>query len=518
MSKILLIENQIFECLERTNIYSLNEAKIDCISLGFDEEIVHKIYEATNNLFVDFMLIELQYGIPDNQSILNEKFLDTFASKAKGAAEFVKQLSTGGGLTGAKTGYNASSVNSRSNYFKNAIGDALYTIKNNDKASAGFLVKNFGPIQIKPSKGAGSQFASDVIGYGVSGAKTVAAGAASGAKAAANIAGQIKDKSGNVVKDAYLKSISAALSKYFNVINGLSKLKSKLSTTQAYKLLDNNLKKIAPSFKTNSIYGDTNLDKLRQIAKNNPGWTNVLIGLTQSLIKWGAGTAIVAGGVAGATAVPAALAASVICGIIMRTWYGVYIKKEPMATALKKAVIVALATLTIGSLVKGLTSMVSGGNFLSGVKTYFVGVPDASQSVVDTPAKQMQTQLQAVPTSGAGEAIAQGFTKASPQLVQQLANVSSTSGQSFSDILSQNDSFWQAKLAPALVKFLGGNINASNLEDYLDTVPQKVTGPTLDAITKAINSVGGLPVETMNVIQNTLNESIYSKIMKGFYL
>jgi hypothetical protein len=162
--------------------------------------------------------------------------------------------------------------------------------------------------------------------------------------------------------------------------------------------------------------------------------------------------------------------------------------------------------------------MVSGGNFLSGVKTYFVGVPDASQSVVDTPAKQMQTQLQAVPTSGAGEAIAQGFTKASPQLVQQLANVSSTSGQSFSDILSQNDSFWQAKLAPALVKFLGGNINASNLEDYLDTVPQKVTGPTLDAITKAINSVGGLPVETMNVIQNTLNESIYSKIMKGFYL
>jgi hypothetical protein len=257
---------------------------------------------------------------------------------------------------------------------------------------------------------------------------------------------------------------------------------------------------------------DSVLDEIGIFARQHPSLTNMIVaGLVAVSTLSGGGSLF---------GIP--MLGKFLTGTALRTLLGM-LKGEKATQAATKGAMVSGSGIAIGKLLGLFYDKLAGWLMSQGddsaLSVPVKPTPTVARSEIDT--RSLNPDISGVASnaaqSGAVETIAQGFTKATPQLVQQLANAGKQSGQSFSDILSQNDSFWQSKLEPALIKFLGSgpgsNINTDNIHDYLDTAQQKLTGPTLDAITKAINSVGGLPPETMsqhniNIGQSVTNESL----------
>jgi len=372
-SQPLLFESKINQFLINENKRSLVEAALDSNELGIESDFIYKIYEANNVLIRDLMLVECRYGDFDEKELLNEKFLDKLASKVKGGLEFGKQLVTTGDLDRAKSGYNAASTDSRTQYFKNAIGDALNNIKKFDTADETGLkaIDKFAGIDIKASKSA---------------AGAVASKAAAGV---AKVAGTIKDKAGQVISTAYEKAIQAAVSTFFKTVELITK--GSLKIQGGIKAVPELLQKLAAKIKPNLTVAEDKgfVDKLIQLAKQNPGYSNILVGFFISLSK----VALIAVGVAASKA----LIISAVLGIIIRTMYGKYIKGETLGAAFKKALIVTASTILIGSLLKGIMAVFHHGDFLTGFKSYFVGgdaaAQQAAQQIGDIPTKDDMTDI-----------------------------------------------------------------------------------------------------------------------------
>jgi hypothetical protein len=370
-SRTFLIESQITKFLIRENKKALIDSAYDSIELGIDPDVLYKIYEANNVLYRNLMLVECRYGEYNDKELLNEKLFDTIASKVKGAIYGAGALAKGQGISGAKQAYSGTSMDSRTQYFKNAIGDALHNIKKFDSSDETGLksIEKFGSIDIKPSKGA----VGGAVGDAISGVSSKVA----------QVAGTIKDKAGNVVSAAYETAMQSALFTYFKSLERTLKDKLKIpgGANAALPLLKQLANKIKPNL---TISEDKSLvDKLLQLAQQNPGYANILVGLFISMSK----VVMIAVGVATSKA----LIISAVLGIIVRTAYGKYVKGETVGQAFKKALIVTASTIAIGSLIKGMMAVIHHNDFLTGFKSYFVGGDAAAQ----------QASTQQASTSGA---------------------------------------------------------------------------------------------------------------------
>jgi len=380
-SRTFLIESQITKFLIRENKKALIDSAYDSIELGIDPDVLYKIYEANNVLYRNLMLVECRYGEYNDKELLNEKLFDTIASKVKGAIYGARALAKGQGISGAKQAYSGTSMDSRTQYFKNAIGDALHNIKKFDSSDETGLksIEKFGSIDIKPSKGA----VGGAVGDAISGVSSKVA----------QVAGTIKDKAGNVVSAAYETAMQSALFTYFKSLERTSRDKLKIpgGANAALSLLKQLANKIKPNL---TISEDKSLvDKLLQLAQQNPGYANILVGLFISMSK----VVMIAVGVATSKA----LIISAVLGIIVRTAYGKYVKGETVGQAFKKALIVTASTIAIGSLIKGMMAVIHHKDFLTGFKSYFVGGDAAAQQASTQQASTQQASTQQASTSGA---------------------------------------------------------------------------------------------------------------------
>lgn len=187
-----------------------------------------------------------------------------------------------------------------------------------------------------------------------------------------------------------------------NAITGLfSRIKSTGSTlrgaatdaAKAQKLLDDTIKKVTPSIPQNSR---GMLDFIRKAVQQNPGYTNVAIGVLVNAAKLAGGPVL-------------GLPAGTATGLLLRTLVGT-MRGETIGQAAKKATYVTIASLGVGAAARGVSSALHGTGFGQGVSNYFTG-NKTSQVVGQTPQNMSaggQTQPQIVPAAGTDAAANRG--------------------------------------------------------------------------------------------------------------
>lgn len=178
-----------------------------------------------------------------------------------------------------------------------------------------------------------------------------------------------------VIRRTIEKSIEAAVTKFITGIGNAAKA-TKTAVQNPKQTIDALIAKLTPNL---SIPDDKKgLEAFRTLIINNPGYTNFGIGILVNISK------IAGGGLVGGA----------VTGLLLRTALG-HFKGEPIGTAFKKAMIVTGTSMAIGSVLKGLMSMLGGHGFIHGIEKYFGGgqATEAAATIAGTPEGIISTSL-----------------------------------------------------------------------------------------------------------------------------
>ena len=167
-------------------------------------------------------------------------------------------------------------------------------------------------------------------------------------------------------------AISKALTGFFDKIKKASGNIKATATdpAKAKKLLDDTIKKIAPSLPKDS---KGTLDFIRQAVQKNPGYTNVAIGILVNASRIAGGPAL-------------GLPAGVATGMLLRTLAGT-LKGEQIHHASLNAAIVTMTSLMVGQASKGVENIDGGITGHAADQAAQHGVDQAHQAVADQTAQ-----------------------------------------------------------------------------------------------------------------------------------